>query len=692
MLPHPHDIFPRMDKRDDCVTCNSTSPTCNCASGEKCVLTSRTCNECPSIQCIKSASSSSGSSVNAGVIAGPVVAVLVIASLGLFWWLRRKKRRDMKRVEGLADRARKAESAGFQLSPSRSPPPSTHPSSSFPLPPPSASRRSPLPPAPVNAEYYDQNGSTIRVYSNNGTINADPNGDPFSDRQSISTMGSGGTANIIPIQYIPPSESKDGLSKVASKDNGETAQSAAARLDQARQNLSKLGAPSRPARSPDLDLRLNPPNAPSAFDPGALRSPGSGAGSANWRDSYLSGNSAAPSYFSGQSDFQLDQPKIVTSRQVQVGRLQQAEVVNFGAGGREGVLSPVRDEEDPFDRTPPAPGLSPSDASFCSTGERTLTPTNRKFGASPSASSASASASSPTTANGPNGNGQEERLDAMSEGSSGDLRFSMGSLDYRNSVSTMGTSRYLASAVTVPVLGHATAATATTPNPAFPDSATTPLPLPLPTPTSSSASPLPSSALPSALPSSQYNSSSGTGMATADTRGSVLSSRSFADSFLGAFPMIPPDQQRPPVPSVVSRGANSPLSPSSSSSQGQGQGQGQGGGGGQGNVEMISSRPPIAYRPPPPGPRPPSSARGSGMERPSLDDERAAGGGRKRPETQDSFLGTFPFVPPNMDDLAGMPEAPEAGVGGGSGVGDGGGVGSPVRGGSGGSGVGEGKK
>ncbi|WVQ73538.1 hypothetical protein IAR50_003114 [Cryptococcus sp. DSM 104548] len=611
MMPHPHDLFPRLDKRDDCVTCNSTTPTCNCSSGEKCVLTSRTCNQCPTIQCIKSASSSSGSSVNAGVIAGPVVAVLVIASLGLFWWLRRKKRRDMKHVEGLADRARKAESAGFRLSPSRSPPPSANSRSSLPLPPPSASRRSPLPPAPVNAEYYDQNGSTIRVYSNNGTINADPNGDPFSDRQSISTMGSGGTANIIPIQYIPPSESKDGLSKVASKDTAGEAQTAAARLDQARQNLSKLGAPSRPARSPDLDLRLNPPTNPSAFDPGALRSPGAGSG--NWRDSYLSGNSAAPSYFSGQSDFHLDQPKIVTSRQVQVGRLQQAEVVNFGTGTREGVLSPVRDEEDPFDRTPPAPGLSPSDASFRSTGERTLTPTSRKFGAANS--------------------GQKERLDAMSEGSSGDLRFSMGSLDYRNSVSTMGTSRYLASAITVPVLGHAMPATATTPNSAFPDSATTPLP------TSSVVSPLPSSRTPS------------TGMATADTRGSVYSSKSFADSFLGAFPMIPPDQQRPPVPSMVSRGnsasataSSSPLSPSSS----------------PGNIEVIS-RPPPAFRPPPPGPRPPSSARGSGMERPSIDEE--GGGGRRRPETQDSFLGTFPFVPPNMDDLAGMPEPASAGVG-----------------------------
>lgn len=51
----------------------------------------RTCSQCPSIQCIKNSSSSGGGGVNPGVIAGPVVAVLLIASLGLFWWLRKKK-------------------------------------------------------------------------------------------------------------------------------------------------------------------------------------------------------------------------------------------------------------------------------------------------------------------------------------------------------------------------------------------------------------------------------------------------------------------------------------------------------------------------------------------------------------------------------------------------------------------------
>ncbi|OWZ28073.1 hypothetical protein C356_06510 [Cryptococcus neoformans c45] len=609
-MPHPNELFLRMDwyRRENCVTCNDTTPTCNCSSSEKCILSSRTCSQCPTIQCIAKSSSSGGPSVNVGAIAGPIVAALVIASLGLFWWMRRKKGRDLKRVEELAERARKAESAGFQLSPAGSPAPdSAHSRSSnphdLPLPPPSATHRSPLPPAPVNAEYYDENGATIRVYSTNGTINADPNGDPFSDRQSISTMGSGGTANIIPIQWIPPSNSEDGLSKMATQPG----RSAAARaLDQARQNLFKPGAaPTRPARSPDLDLRLNPS---SSFDPSVLESPNANT----YRDSYLSGNSAAPSYFSGQSDLNIDAPKIVTSKQVQVGRLQQAEMVQFGGknaqmmevlGGSSSLRS-TRDEDYPFDQHPaergvgPAPGLSPSDASFRSgrTGEavRTLTPTNRKFD-------------------------EEERLESGST-SPGDLRFSMGSLAYRDSTSTMGTSRYLASAITV----------------AVPTSGISPTLL---------------------------TSTSTSNMANHEARASVVSSKSYADSVLGAFPMIPPDSHRPPLPPNASFIANSNSTihtsvPHSTS------------------VDTLDraliSRPPPSYRPPPPGPRPPSSARGSTAaellrghregedgEFDEGEEENAEGRKKKRPETQasvaDSLLGSFPFVPPNVDDLAGLP-------------------------------------
>jgi hypothetical protein len=51
----------------------------------------RTCSQCPAIQCNPKPSSQSKGGINPGVIAGPVVAVLVIASLALFWFLRRKK-------------------------------------------------------------------------------------------------------------------------------------------------------------------------------------------------------------------------------------------------------------------------------------------------------------------------------------------------------------------------------------------------------------------------------------------------------------------------------------------------------------------------------------------------------------------------------------------------------------------------
>ncbi|WWC71068.1 uncharacterized protein I206_105021 [Kwoniella pini CBS 10737] len=559
-----HHLSPRLDhwKRDNCVSCDGATPQCNCSTGEKCILTSRTCNECPKIQCIQSASSSS-KGVNPGAIAGPVVAVLIIASLGLFWWLRRKKRRDLARLEALAARARKAEPAGFHLSssPPSPQPGSVHSGNSLPQPPPSAARaRSPLPPAPVNAEYYDDHGATIRVYnSSRGTIHVNENGDgndPFSDRQSISTMGSGGTANIIPIQYIPPSKSDEALSKIPIGAEGSSSnQSAAARaLDAARQNFFH---PKRPARAPDLDLRLNAPaqskqgqeglNPPSAYSFLNERSPG--GQSSQYRDSYLSGNSAAPSYWSGQSDVHLDAPKIVTSKQVQIGRLQQAEVVQFGK--TQFLNEPNR--------------ISPTGGSFGSSSAttRTLTPISNKF------------------------DGLEEEMEEglrsaePSSAGSGDLRFSMGSLAYdRNSVSTMGTSRYLASAIST--------------GQQIPQ-----------TPSSNSQRP-------------QFTQ-----------RNSGGSSKSFADSVLGSFPMIPPSG-RPPLPS-----ANSGLLPTSTSTN---------------TLEHLSF-----------SPRPPtiSASQRSTPKKQSLIE--STNSKKARPETQasvaDSFLGSFPFVAPSREDLADLPTA-----------------------------------
>lgn len=351
------------------------------------------------------------------------------------------QKRDLARLEELAARARKAESAGFHISRSSSPqPPSSARSGShrsqLAAPPHSAgarrsTQRSPSPSAPVNTECYDEHGTTVRVYRGNGTISADPRhpvnggaGDPFSDRQSVSTTNTLST-NIIPIQYIPPSQSDDNLARAGHQTPVAGVSQAARTLDEARQNLfrPRQTPPQRPARSPDLHLRLSPPNGRESPD---LRSPG-GVPVDHLRDSYLSANSSTPSFLSGNSyDIHSDAPKIVTSKQVQIGRVHQAEVVQL-AGGQSKLSAPhpvqSNQAEGITHRLQPPAALSPISPASGTAG-RTLTPTSRNFeDAEEGLVSEEPSATTPT-----------------------DLRFSMGSLAAydRNSVSTMGTANYLA--------------------------------------------------------------------------------------------------------------------------------------------------------------------------------------------------------------------------------------------------------
>ncbi|ORY31846.1 hypothetical protein BCR39DRAFT_82324 [Naematelia encephala] len=557
--------------RDDCVQCDDGTPSCNCASGEQCVLSARTCSQCASIQCIKP-SSSSGGGVNPGVIAGPIVAVLVIASLALFWWLRRKKRRDLSRLESLAQRAKKAEVPGFQLSnPSSPQPPSAYSgslrsyrASQLPQPPPSASsRRSALPQAPVNAEYYDENGAMIRVYGGkSGRIDLGREGDPFSDRQSVSTAGSSQSTHIIPIQWMPPSKSDETLSKALHGGAPSVARTDAARkLNQARENLFR---PPRPARSPDLDLRLAPPQSPPDTSP-------------HIRDSYVSGNSGAPSFLSGMTDLH-DAPKIITSKQVQIGRLQQAEFVQFGRH------LPTHPEPSTAGLSSPTfgTGTLPSDNGGSGSGVRNLTPSNH----------ASVDMG---------GTGAEP----LSAGAS-DLRFSMGSLaddGARNSWSTTGTSRILAR--------------------------------------------------PGSAPRAPFVSS-------AEPRESMLSTRSYADSFLGGFPMIPPGapgSSAPPLPT-----SNLPQSTSVATLS-------------HAAMPISSSTATVGMDSPSRSSQPPPSFRAPRVSNANTNTNENHTSAPSRPITAtsvaDSFLGSFPFVPPNVDDLAVLPSAaiPDSAAAGGAGGG-----------------------
>lgn len=621
------------------------------------------------------------------------------------------QRRDLARLEQLAERARKAESAGFALT--------SHPGSPGPgsarsarsnrsrasnlhLGPHSAgvnpplhsatsdrkhrSPRSPLPPAAIQAEYFDSTGDKVRIYAGNGTINLDPAhpdnggaGDPFADNQSVSTRGSGGTGqsggtNIIPIQYVSssgevqsPGQDRDG-SGMQTQAQAQAQTHAARTLNEARENLFRAGpgVPQRPARAPGLDLRLNAnTDKDRQADLDKERSPQAHL-AGHSRESFLSGTSGAPSFLSGYTaDLHLDAPKIITSKQVQIGRLQQAEVVHFGGGGGGGG--------------PGTAGLTPGYGSGSEVvlGNSKLSPVayggyaQGGFVEGQPISPALSAVRTPRTAgdgtgSGSNGGRQltpsrqfdDADNDVEDVGpaedqlpSPGDLRFSMGSLAYRDSVSTMGTSRYLAGNPSTGIgLG----------NPAL--------------------SPLPGNGAqgqPYSPPQPPR-----AGFSRGNERESMMSARSDS-SGLSAFPMIPP-------------GAEHVQMHLRDHSLGQGHGHGHGHGHGRtGGIPQSTSvstldhaqfgtvrpdlsnsasasasvPPPTAgltgkAQPPSSFRLPPASTRSSGTTGTTEDIKSSPSTSQKRPDTTvsvaDSFLGSFPFVPPNMEDMADMPAGANA--------------------------------
>lgn len=520
------------------------------------------------------------------------------------------QRRDLARLEDLAERARKGESSAFHIATGSTGPSSPVTSTRRQSAPmsqtsgggaataaaagaggaaakesrdPASRQTGPLPNVPADAEYYDANGTTIRVYAGKrGVINADPNhpdnggsGDPFADSRSMSTNGgeSSHSTNVIPIHYVPAGQMDESLAQVLASHRGGSAepsdpaaqQAAAARtLDLARQNLwrPRPGAPGvvpppRPARSPDLDLRLNPVRQPL----GAIADGASSAASVNSRDSVHSNISAAPSFMSGQTaDLHLDAPKIITRQQVHVGRLQAAEVVQFGAGG----VRPIPETDTDTDES----GTYESAAPDPFTNQSELLDPQAAAGASPGAGSATTfgagavhgggRAAASTTSLG------SRRFDddgnTTAQPSPTDLRFSLGSLAYdRASVSTHGSGKH----------GHFLSPADQPPVPSIPseydrqrfqsissfkstgsDSLLGSFPIVPPAP--GQATRIPSTGLP-------FNSSTATIEQTGDHQphrtashppvaGSnrrpvtATSSHSVADSFLGRFPFVPPGE------------------------------------------------------------------------------------------------------------------------------------------------------
>ncbi|KAL4974065.1 hypothetical protein BDW66DRAFT_140800, partial [Aspergillus desertorum] len=112
MSPHnldplsPHALFARAD----CKQCPQESPSCDCPSGTKCVMTAQSCTECATIQCVKTSTSSSsdsqdsssgGGGTDAGAIAGGVIGGLAAVGIIVFliWWFVIRKKRNQQRAE-----------------------------------------------------------------------------------------------------------------------------------------------------------------------------------------------------------------------------------------------------------------------------------------------------------------------------------------------------------------------------------------------------------------------------------------------------------------------------------------------------------------------------------------------------------------------------------------------------------------
>ena len=256
------------------------------------------CYTCDSYKCVAHESSNSGSTagVSKGAVAGAVIAVLILLGLSVFAFLWYRKRSQRLRAQAdFADIKPEVPAAAETVL--NRPDPSEKPTT------PTTDR------------------SNVRVYStsSNTTIDLDPEStgsaraalayaqsqhseslrsNPFDDNNSIQTAGTEGT-NVIPIALVTPDPHR-----------------------QSGQISTTSSVPSRPARSPDLNLQhvnvsadsIQPPR------PADAQSQISGISGIN-RNSYMSSASYA-------SEFLNEAPMIMTPKRQVLGGLGKAEFVN----------------------------------------------------------------------------------------------------------------------------------------------------------------------------------------------------------------------------------------------------------------------------------------------------------------------------------------------------------------------------
>lgn len=306
--------------RDDCVACGDI-PACNCADGEECIQISRSCETCTTNQCVASSSGSgSGSTggVSKGAVAGAVVGSVLFFALVLgfyFWW--RKKQQAANKEQPAAEGSKDVPAPADKVL-SRPDPIEKHASQPSPPRQPQEERgtvrvyptgsNSIIDLDPHSQQAMHLNGGHMR----NSYRDSDPN--PFGDSHSIVTTSTGSqSTNVIPIALVPPG-------------------SVGSRLSSPSQTDSSTSLPSRPLRSPDINLNLEHLNVSRDTMPsnsGQDLSPHSGIN----RNSYMSAASGA----SYASDVLTEAPIIVTQSQRQVLGAVKAEVVH--APGSSGANS-----------------------------------------------------------------------------------------------------------------------------------------------------------------------------------------------------------------------------------------------------------------------------------------------------------------------------------------------------------------
>lgn len=271
------------------VTCPPVQP-CACATNETCVKINRSDTQCATVSCVPTTgnSSSSGSGgVSKGALAGAVVGALIflVGAVCLFLWYRKSQRlRKHSTFEAKSETPASAETVLSRPNPTE--------------------KSLPVHEAPA-IRRYSNTIIDLDPQSQQGNIRrTSQQSNPFADNHTIQTAGSEGT-NVIPIALVSPDPAVEPVTLSRS---------------------SSTNSPSRPVRSPDLNLNLDHINvsADNVGKPGRAKSQISGISGVSSRNSYMSNASYS-------SDMLNEAAMIVTPTQGafrQVLGVVKAEVIN----------------------------------------------------------------------------------------------------------------------------------------------------------------------------------------------------------------------------------------------------------------------------------------------------------------------------------------------------------------------------